>query len=303
MVGNYALQYDRFAQTTSINLPGNSTDTVKMRRYERLPKATTPLTPGITPPGSIPTVTDIIAKVNQYGDYVPYTDTVDELNPDPILVNLTAVLRRQWAETINAVARDIVTSGTNVQYADSTHNPRTNTARTDITSNDRITLQEIQLAVRTLQIGGTDKITEYVNPQDEYATAPIRPCYVAIVDPFTAKDLKNVPGFVTPEKYVTGTNPLEDEIGSLDEVRFVLDTEGKSYASNVTVHATIIFGMDAFGAVQVGEESTQIIFKSKDAGGAENPLNQRGSMGWKQYYTAKILNDDFIVRIEHATTT
>lgn len=298
-VGNYALPYDRLGQ--AVELPQNQTDTVKMRRYERLDKATTPLTPGVTPTGSTATITDVTATVRQYGDFITFTDTVDELNPDAVLVNLTAVLRRQWKETINSIARDYVTATTNVQYADSS-DARSNTARTDIGASDKISLTEIQVAVRTLQLAGADKLTEYVEPMDGYATTPLRPCYVGIVDPYTAKDLKNTPGFVTPDKYAANTQLLEDEIGSLDEVRFVLDTEGKTYSSNVTVHATVIFGMDAYGVVRVGNTSTEIIYKSKESGGAENALNQRGSLGWKQYYACKVLNDDFIVKIEHAVS-
>src|SRR3990167_10639549 len=79
-LGVFELQYDKFGQ--AVDLPMNNTDTVKMRRYERLPKASTPLAPGVNPVGSVPTITDVTAQVRQYGDFIPVYDVVTDLNPD-----------------------------------------------------------------------------------------------------------------------------------------------------------------------------------------------------------------------------
>jgi hypothetical protein len=71
------------------------------------------------------------------------------------------------------------------------------------------------------------------------------------------------------------------------------------------VHASIIYGQDAFGLVKLGgkgKPNIQMIVKAPGELGSD-PLNQRGSVGWKVgFFAAAVLQDDFIVRIEHAVS-
>lgn len=76
-------------------------------------------------------------------------------------------------------------------------------------------------------------------------------------------------------------------------------------ASGVEVHSTIIYGKDHAGGVSLNGSghNISIIVKPAKSGGPEDPLEQRSSLAWKVKglcYT--ILNDDFIVRIEHAVS-
>jgi N4-gp56 family major capsid protein len=72
------------------------------------------------------------------------------------------------------------------------------------------------------------------------------------------------------------------------------------------VHATLIYGRDAFGIVQLGGRGTpniQTIVKAPGSSGALDPLNQRGTIGWKvKHFCAAIIQDDFIVRVEHGVS-
>ena len=76
--------------------------------------------------------------------------------------------------------------------------------------------------------------------------------------------------------------------------------------NSVEVHATLIYGQDAFGCVKLGgkgKPNIQIIVKELGASGTDDPLNQRGTIGWKvPFFCAAILQDDFIVRLEHGCT-
>ncbi|MDR1620105.1 MAG: N4-gp56 family major capsid protein [Clostridiales bacterium] len=72
--------------------------------------------------------------------------------------------------------------------------------------------------------------------------------------------------------------------------------------SGIAVHQTLVFGQDAYGIINVDEGSIRIIVKSVGEGGFD-PLNQRGTVGGKvMAFAAKILNEDWITRIEHAVT-
>ena len=72
------------------------------------------------------------------------------------------------------------------------------------------------------------------------------------------------------------------------------------------VHETLIYGQNAFGIVKLGGKgypNFEIIIKKPGSSGSDDPLNQRGSIGWKvKHFCAAILNDDFIVRVEHTVS-
>lgn len=74
-------------------------------------------------------------------------------------------------------------------------------------------------------------------------------------------------------------------------------------ASGADVHAALIFGRDAYGTVDIeGSGAIQSIVKGFGQTGFD-PLNQRATYGAKiEAYTALILNDDWLIRIEHGVT-
>jgi len=73
--------------------------------------------------------------------------------------------------------------------------------------------------------------------------------------------------------------------------------------NSIDAHATIIYGQNAFGMVKLGgkgKPNIQIIVKPLGSSGDSDPLNQRGSIGWKvPFFACAVLQDDFIVRVEH----
>ena len=70
------------------------------------------------------------------------------------------------------------------------------------------------------------------------------------------------------------------------------------------VHATLVFGADAYGVIDVdGSGTMETIIKPHGSEGSGDPLNQRATVGAKvAAYAAKILNPLWIVRIEHAVS-
>ena len=83
----------------------------------------------------------------------------------------------------------------------------------------------------------------------------------------------------------------------------ILPTGG---GNSCDVHASIIYGQDAFGMVKLGgkgKPNIQIIVKPLGSSGYNDPLNQRGSIAWKvPFFATAVLQDDFIVRLEHAVS-
>lgn len=67
------------------------------------------------------------------------------------------------------------------------------------------------------------------------------------------------------------------------------------------VYSTLVIGSDAYGVVDVEGGGLEMIVKQLGSGGTSDPLNQRATSGWKAIHTAIILQDVFMVRIEHTT--
>ena len=292
------LLHTKFAQVRDIPRKGG-TDTIKFRRYSNLSAATSALSEGITPTGSQLSITDITAQISQYGDYVTVTDVVDFSSPDAVLTEAAQILGDQAGDTLDQLCRNIVVAGTSVSYANGTE-------RDDIAATHKITAALIKKAVRTLKKNKARTITSMVNASTGISTEPVAPAYIGIVHPNTTYDLKGESTFIPVEKYSRTSDIMEGEVGKLDEVRFIESTNAAVFAgegaSGVDVYGTIIFGTDAYGITRISGEAMKNIVKPLGSAGSADPLNQRQTSGWKATFVAKILNNDFITRIEHGVT-
>ncbi|MGM9937036.1 MAG: hypothetical protein ACI38A_06800, partial [Candidatus Ornithomonoglobus sp.] len=71
---------------------------------------------------------------------------------------------------------------------------------------------------------------------------------------------------------------------------------GDGAANGKPVYSTIILGKNAFGTS--GDKTVQLINKSLGSAGTGDPLNQRGTFGWKGYHFTKIIEQTKMCRIE-----
>src|SRR3990167_7974755 len=157
------------------DLPKNNSMVIKFRRYSLLSANTTALTEGVTPSGKQLAVTDVTATVAQYGDYVTLTDKLQFSTLDPILTETAELLGQQAGNSLDQICRDVMTAGTTIQYASSA------TSTATVTSSMKMTLAEVQEAVKTLQNNDAAKITRMVNPSTGFNTTPVMPAFVGII--------------------------------------------------------------------------------------------------------------------------
>jgi len=297
-VGNFV--YQRWAQIRDISSKAG-TDYIKFRRYSNLSAATTALTEGVTPAGSTINVTDIRAQVSQYGDFITVTDVIQYQSKDAVLMEFAGILGDQAADTYDQLCRDIIVAGTNVYYPSAAY-----TATSDVTSTDLITNTQIKKAVRLLATNKAKKLKSMLSPSDKYGTIPLQACFVGVVHENTTFDLKDLKGFKPIEKYSSHTELMEDEIGAVDEVRFVQTTNAKVLTGDgsggIDVYATLIIAANAYGTTRVAGQAMKNIVKPLGSAGTADPLDQRATTGWKGTFVAKILNDDYLVRLEHAVS-
>jgi N4-gp56 family major capsid protein len=259
---------------------------IEFRRFGNLAAATTPLTEGATPAGTNLTVTAITATVAQYGDYVQGSDMLDLVAIDPVLTQATQILGDQAADTMDIIVREILAAGTNVQYANN------RVSRVTVTATDVLNVTEVRKAVRTLKRMNARPMADGN--------------YVAIVHPDTCFDLMGDSAWINASQYAGSGQIFNGEIGRIHGVRFVETTNAKKFAgagaAGVDVFATLFLGANAYGIVPLQGMNLSTYFKPAGSSGTADPLDQRWTQGWKVGFTAKILNETFMVRLEHGAT-
>lgn len=290
------LVHTRFAQVRDI--PKNGTNVITFRKYAALAAATTPLTESETPAASTLSVSDITATVVQYGAYVSFSDFLQMTTLDSVLMETAAILGEQAGLTLDTLCRDIMVAGTNYRRTAS----RTN--RTDIVAGDVILAADVDAVTLTLKTANAAKMTGMVSANPGYATTPVREAYIGINHPMITAKLQGFTGWNGVEKYADRVAVYDGEIGSYKEVRFIETTNAKIFAAGggggIDVYATLILGKNAYGISRISGESLVNIVKPLGSSGTADPLNQRSTSGWKATFVAKILQQAFMVRIEHA---
>ncbi|MDO4745437.1 MAG: N4-gp56 family major capsid protein, partial [Bacillota bacterium] len=272
--------HDQFGQKRPI--PKGSGMEIEFRRFPALPVLDTPLTEGVTPSGQKLQVTRMTAKLKQYGGYIVSSDLLELTSLDNMLTETVKLLGSQAGRTSDTVTRNVIVGGTSVRYAGD------KTSRSTLTATDVLTVQDVKKAVRDLKAKNAEKIDGY---------------YIAIVHPDTVYDLQNDEEWVEASKYAGSTQIFNGEVGKLYGVRFVETTEAAIIQENdVTVYATLFIGANAYGVTTLAGRGIETIIKQKGSAGTADPLNQRSSVGWKLLKTAKILVDEYLVRVEHKVT-
>lgn len=273
-----ALVHDQFAQKRPI--PKNGGKTIEFRKFASLPKATTPLTEGVTPDGKSLNVTAITATVAQYGDYITQSDVLELTSIDNTIVEATKILGRQAGLTLDTVTRNVLQSGTNVTYCPKSDGTEV-TSRTGLDATCQLTVKVVQQVVAKLK--GQNAPT-------------INGKYVAIIHPYVAYSLMRDPEWIDAHKYAQPDNLFTGEIGEIAGVRFVETTEAKVYDGGV--FGTLIMGANAYGVTEITGGGLQTIIKQKGSAGTADPLDQRSSIGWKAIKTAELLIPNYLVRVE-----
>ena len=281
-----SLVHHQFGQKR--NIPKNGGKTIEFRKFSPLGKATTPLTEGVTPDGQSLDVKTIVANVNQYGGYVTVSDVLDMAAIDNTVSETLSLIGDQAGQTLDTIERDALVGGTNVQYADGSV-----AARNALTSANKMSVDVLKRAVRTLKKFNTPKIDGY---------------YIAIMHPSCAYDLMSDPEWIDAQKHTNGNvdKLYKGEIGQIAGVKVVESTEAKVFGAKgsggATVYATLVFGKDAYGVTEIEGGGLETIVHQLGSGGSADPLNRRATIGWKSTHTAERLVEEYMVRVETSSS-
>jgi N4-gp56 family major capsid protein len=271
-----------------------------------IPVATTPLQEGVTPTGTLLANQDYTVTLAQYGNFVTFTDVIQDTHTDPILAQMTDTLGEQAAVTIETIRYNVLKAGTNVWYANLVGSRNAIITPIALTDQRRVTTG--------LNRQNARKISSVVASTTAFNTKSVEAAYMAVCHPDLESDLRNIPGFVTVANYGPHTSPFEGEIGSLEQVRYLTSTviapypdAGGSAATNnlrstsgtyADVYPILYFGRDAYGIVPLKGKSSIVPMIVNPKPAASDPMAQRGTCAWKCYQATVILQDAYMARME-----
>lgn len=289
-------------------MPRNKAEGVKFRRPIPFPHATTPLTEGVTPTTRQMQYEDVPATLKQYGDVVEITDKVHDLAEDPVLKDATQLCGEQAAETIEIVTWGVLQAGTNVFYSNGASRANVNTPI------DRNLQRKV---TRSLKANKGKKITTMIGPSEKISTVPVDAAYIAFSHTDMEGDIRDMEGFTPVEQYGQ-MKAMPFEVGKVEDVRYILSPvldpilgagsttiNGMTSddGTNVDVYPVIYIAKEAFGCIPLkGMKSIEPSVINPDTKTKDDPLGQRGYVGWKTYYEAVILNESWMARVECAAT-
>lgn len=311
------------------------TFTAKWRRMSNLAAVTTPLTE-LTGAVAFPTrqpvqpsITDITATVQKFGNFIYLNEEVDLMNFSNTVAEMLDVLATNAGQSLNRQQRNVLEDDLTALLTGSA------TTATGInggsTASATIKRTDIQRVVNDLANQNAMKFTSEGNGSQNVGTTPIRPSYWAFCHVDTTEDLRALTGFNSVETYAGYTQTAEGEIGHMGGVRFIETTEssidlgsGHSTTGSATTHGraatagradvynTVVIGQNCHGSLGFGFEhiketyrsgenlpGVQIIQHARGSAGSADPLNELSSLGWKSWHVGKILNGNWGRVIRH----
>lgn len=288
-------------------MPKNKAEKIIFRRPVPLAPALTPVTEGVTPTAQKFTYVDIEATLKQYGRPIQITDKIMDFSEDPVLQTATMLAGEQAGATIEQVLYGILKAGTNVVYANGANRAAVNTP---------ISLNKQRAVTRVLSAQKARMTTRMLSAGPGYGTSAVEAGWIAVGHTDLDSDIRNLAGFIPTAKYATGKTISEHEIGMVERVRYILTPDLAPFAdaggamgsmvstsgTSADVYPILFFGQDAFAQIPLkGQEAmTPYVINAKPSD--SDPLAQRNYVAWKTWYTAIILNDLWMCRLEVAVT-
>jgi len=288
-------------------LPKNTANVAKFRRPVPFTVSTVPAQEGVTPTPRVMQYEDVQATMQQYIGVTEITDKVTNLSEDPVLSDATELSGEEAGETVEMVTYNAVKAGTSVSYANGS-------ARTDV--NTVITVAKQRAVTRLLKANRAKKISQRLSGSQNYATFPVDAAFFAFGHTDIESDLRNLSGFTPVESY--GSMKSEPyEVGKLEDVRYILAPHFDSWAdgggtagsmksttgASADVYPVLYLGKEAFGCVPLkGAGAIKPMVLNPETPSKSDPAGQKGFVSWKAWYTALILNQTWLSRLEIAVT-
>lgn len=306
-------------------IPANKGKTVVYRRYLpyggsltnfntinrwNVDSAAHVLAEGVTPTADSLTPQDITVTLNQYGCLYQVTDqTVDTYEDD-----VPAEMKKQCGERVGLIREmvryGVIKSGANAYYSGGS-------SRATVAA--KLTLTMLRKASRNVQANHAKRITSILAPTPNVSSKYVEAAYLVFCHTDVEQDVRDIAGFTTVAAYGSRKPMHDQEIGSVENFRFITSPELNPYnnagvavgatglystgGSNVDVYPVIVCGEDAWGQVALrGGDSLDPTWIPPGEKTKSDPLGQRGFVGAKFYMNCTVLNDGWMAIIEAGIT-
>ena len=180
-------------------------------------------------------------------------------------------------------------------------------------------------ALRKMMDGGPEtgewcaKVVAHEEEADEVAREVLFAVRRSFITPFDRADIRGLTGFTPVAEYGNRKPIHEQELGSVENFRFITSPELASYAnagdavgttglystgaSNIDVYPMIVCGEDAWGQVTLrGADALDPTWIPPGEKTKSDPLGQRGFVGAKFYMQATVLNQGWMAVLEVGVT-
>lgn len=161
-----------------------------------------------------------------------------------------------------------------------------------------ITRFDVDTVVSTLMSNNAYTITDNIEGEDKFGTAPVRNAFFAMASTSLIGNLDQVSGFIQKNQYPSPMNALYSEWGAIGNLRFLLSSIGSvsPNASNLGANVYNVFcaGMEAYACIEQDGYSAAFIYRPPIYDG---PLALNASVGYKFAEVPRITNDEWIINL------
>ncbi|GHV02031.1 hypothetical protein FACS1894211_12780 [Clostridia bacterium] len=218
------------------------------------------------------------------------TDVIAQIACDPVITEAVELLGEQSGETLDRVARNILLGTTSIYNVGGGVNVNA------IAATNKLTADEV-LKIRTVFKRGNIKPF-----QGGY--------YLMFCSPEQIADVMRDPLWQSVNEYNNGGKNIEEgEVGRIHGFKFIdttlVEPTPNTAATPVNIYSGLAIGKNAYGIVDIenGSKPKTIIKIAKDDDSdRSDPLNQVSTIGWKAMFTAVILDNLAIIRVNSAAT-
>lgn len=271
-------------------MPSRSGRIVRYRRFNNLARALVPLgDSGITPPAQSVSAMDIDAKVEWYGTYVILTDQVVLQNQDPVLNEVASLLAQSLRETDDQLTKLMLESTSSFVNCVNGSNLDTPT---------ELTLPDIRAITFALIDASARMISDNIEGEDKFATAPIREAYWTMCHSNVLNNLEEVSGFVPTSQYAS-TRSLSAEWGSVQNTRWLYSPIGSitpnASALGSDVYNCFTTGRESYATIDQDGQSAEFIYQGLGSG--NDPMLQRQTSAYKFAVAKRLLNDTRLINL------
>jgi N4-gp56 family major capsid protein len=266
---------------------------ITWNRYSRLGLGYK-LTEGTRPSSTALSTVQVSALLEQYGQWTALSDFIDLTSIGDVAKEAVERLGRSAAETLDTVIQNAIVFHANTTAVSVTHYIKQSAQQYFSTSQSAA--QHVD-SESVLAVSDLNAITAKLRGWDVPALDSAQ-SYVGITSEEVLKFLRDDSTWQNWNQYNDSTPLFMGEVGKIHGVRLVNTTlnrisSGSTTGTHLTsqraaAHATVIFGREYFGSVDLGGKDVEILTSSTPD--VSDPLNQISTIGWKAFFTAKVLN-------------